>query len=42
MRDRKHRYRLVFVSDLPPNFPPLKSRVLCCRHAHRDGVSRFG
>jgi autotransporter passenger strand-loop-strand repeat protein len=28
--------------DLPPNFPPLKSRVLGCRHAHRDGVSRFG
>jgi hypothetical protein len=29
-------------SDLPPNFPPLKSRVLGCRHAHRDGVSLFG
>jgi hypothetical protein len=28
--------------DLPPNFPPLKSRVLGCRHAHRDGVSLFG
>ena len=28
--------------DLSPNFPPLKSRVLGCRHTHRDGVSLFG
>jgi hypothetical protein len=28
--------------DLSPNFPPVRSRVLGCRHAHRDGVSRFG
>ena len=25
-----------------PFFPPLKRRVLGCRHADRDGVSRFG
>src|SRR5437660_8739099 len=28
--------------DLSPKFPPVRSRVLGCRHAHRDGVSRFG
>jgi integrase len=28
--------------DLSPNFPPLKSRVRGCRHAHRDDVSLFG
>ena len=28
--------------DLSPKFPPLRSRVLGCRHAHRDGVSLFG
>ena len=27
---------------LSPKFPPLRSRVLGCRHAHRDGVSLFG
>ena len=32
----------MLPSDLSPNFPPLKSRVLGCRYAHRDGVSRFG
>ena len=28
--------------DLSTNFPPFRSRVLGCRHAHRDGVSLFG
>ena len=28
--------------DVSPKFPPLRSRVLGCRHAHRDGVSLFG
>ena len=28
--------------DVSPNFPPLKSRVLGCRHALGDGVSLFG
>ena len=28
--------------DLSPNSPPVKSRVLGCRHGHRDGVSLFG
>jgi Integrase core domain len=28
--------------DLSPFFPPLRSRVLGCRHADRDGVSLFG
>jgi hypothetical protein len=30
------------TGDLSPSFPPLKSRVRGCRHAHRDGVSLFG
>ena len=25
------------LRDLSPNFPPVKSRVRGCRHAHRDG-----
>jgi hypothetical protein len=25
-----------------PNFPPVKNRVLGCRHADRDGVSLLG
>ena len=28
--------------DVSPNFPPLRSRALGCRHADRDGVSLFG
>jgi flavin-dependent trigonelline monooxygenase, oxygenase component len=28
--------------DLSPFFPPVKNRVLGCRHADRDGVSLFG
>ena len=28
--------------DVSPDFPPLKSRVRGCRHAHRVGVSLFG
>jgi hypothetical protein len=39
--DKTHEIEFV-AGDLPPNFPPLKSRVLGCRHAHRDGVSLFG
>jgi hypothetical protein len=27
--------------DLSPNFPPLKSRALGCRHAHRDSARRM-
>jgi hypothetical protein len=30
------------TTDLSPKFRPLRSRVLGCRHAPRDGVSRFG
>ena len=30
------------VPDVSPFLPPLKSRVLRYRHAHRGGVSRFG
>jgi hypothetical protein len=34
-------YRQVLraVADLSPDFPPVRSRALGCRHAHRDGVS---
>ena len=30
------------AGDLSPFFPPIKNRVLSCRHADRDGVSLFG
>src|SRR3974390_481438 len=36
---RQIKYKLLHLS---PKFPPLRSRVLGCRHAHRDGVSLFG
>jgi hypothetical protein len=32
----------VRCGDLSPNFPPLKSRVRCCRQDHPAGVSQFG
>jgi hypothetical protein len=32
----------IAATDLSPKFPPLRSRVLGCRHARRDGVSRSG
>jgi hypothetical protein len=37
-------YRQVLraVADLSLDFPPVRSRALGCRHAHRDGVSLFG
>src|SRR4051812_47837872 len=41
MRCSEDRLRSV-APDLSPKFPPVRSRVLGGRHAHRDGVSWFG
>jgi hypothetical protein len=37
----QRRTRLI-TADLSPDPPPIRGRVLGCRHDHRDGVSRFG
>ena len=39
---RQHTPAETLTCDLSPKSPPLSSRARCFRHAHRDGVSRFG